>query len=356
MTTVHDAFALIFNALDRDDITEARSIGEQLQRALPDNPDVLHALASVEERRGNRVMAAALRRQAIANTTAQRAALLQAIGAGQEARSMYEEALKVDTYNVAACDALGEMNRTFAPFDPDAHRFAKPPLHRYATPIGTYFLPSDAPNDIIIRRMKAGQVFEAEVIETLRPYVKEGSVVVDVGANLGQMTLLFSDMVGAAGRVYSLEADEYIFHVLNKNVSANAKTNVTPVWGAVYDTCGQTLFYPAQDFQRFDSYGSYGIDPNATEGRGIKTITIDSLEIEQPISLIKVDIQGSDLFALRGARETIRKHKPTIIFEFEQQFQAEFGTTFDDYMEFVKSITYRIDKTVNGINYLIVPA
>jgi hypothetical protein len=101
----------------------------------------------------------------------------------------------------------------------------------------------------------------------------------------------------------------------------------------------------------------YGIDPNATSGRRVATIAIDSLNIEHPISLInyKVDIQGSDLFAMRGARDTIQKHRLTIIFEFDQQFQSEFGTSFDDYMEFVKSFGYMVDKTVNGINYLIVP-
>jgi FkbM family methyltransferase len=355
MTTVHDALALALNALERGDITEAHSIGEQIRHAVPDHPDALYLLATIAERRGDLNLAMACRRQAIANAAAQRAALLRGIGATADARTLYEEALKIDPYNVAACDALGEMYRAAAPFDAEGYRFGKPPLNLFVTPIGTYFLPSDAPDDIIIRRMKAGQVFEREVVESLRPYVAEGSAVVDVGANLGQMTLQFSDMAGAAGRVYSFEADEYVFHVLNKNVVANAKTNVTPVWAAVYDTCGQTVFYPVQDFQRFGSYGSYGIDPNATDGRGVATITIDSLNIEHPISLIKVDIQGSDLFALRGARDTIQRHKPTIIFEFEQQFQSEFGTSFEDYMEFVKSIDYKVDKTINGINYLIVP-
>jgi FkbM family methyltransferase len=355
MTTIHDALALVLNALERGDITEARSVGEQIRRAAPDHPDALHLLAVIAERQGDPNLAMSFRRQAIADSAGQRAALLRGIGAIADARVMYEEALKIDTYNALACNALGEMNRALAPFDPDGHRFAKPPLNLFVTPIGTYFLPSDAPDDIIIRRMKAGQVFEREVIESLRPYVADSSAVVDVGANLGQMTLLFSEMVGAAGHVYSLEADEYVFHVLTKNIAANAKTNVTPVWAAVYDTCGKMVFYPVQDFQRFGSYGSYGIDPNATDGRGIATITIDSLKIEHPISLIKVDIQGSDLFALRGARETIQQHQPTIIFEFEQQFQAEFGTSLDDYMEFVKSINYKVEKMINGINYLIVP-
>jgi Methyltransferase FkbM domain len=75
---------------------------------------------------------------------------------------------------------------------------------------------------------------------------------------------------------------------------------------------------------------------------------------------MKVDIQGSDLFALRGAVETIKRHRMPILFEFEQQFQAEFGTSFQDYVDFVNSISYRFEKVVLvprplSINYLIVP-
>ena len=106
---------------------------------------------------------------------------------------------------------------------------------------------------------------------------------------------------------------------------------------------------------RFQAYGSYGIDPNATAGRTVKALTIDGLNINTPISFMKVDIQGSDLFALRGAVETIKRHRMPIIFEFEQQFQAEFHTSFQDYVDFVNSISYRFEKLVMDINYLIVP-
>jgi hypothetical protein len=114
------------------------------------------------------------------------------------------------------------------------------------------------------------------------------------------------------------------------------------------------MFYPVPDFQRFGSYGSYGLDPNAKDGRSVDTITIDSLNIQDHISFIKVDVQGSDLFALQGSTETIRRHQMPIIFEYEAQFQEEFHTSLDDYLKFIKAINYKIERVV-GINYLIVP-
>ncbi len=218
-----------------------------------------------------------------------------------------------------------------------------------------YYLPTDAPRDPVIHCIKTGAIFEPEIIETAKAYIRPGSTVLDVGANFGQMSVLFSRFVGVGGQVHSFEADPFVYELLQKTLAANNCQNVTAHPGAVYDRPNQQLFYPVQDFIRFGAYGSYGIDPNATAGRTVKTLTIDGLNINTPISFMKLDIQGSDLFALRGAVETIKRNRMPIIFEFYQPFQAEFRTSFQDYVDFVNSISYRFEKVVMDINYLIVP-
>jgi FkbM family methyltransferase len=225
----------------------------------------------------------------------------------------------------------------------------------YDTPIGKYFLPTNAPRDIIIQAMKQGQYFEPEVIEIAKKYIKKDSVVLDIGSNLGQMSILFSDLVGKEGQVYAFDADDYIFEILNKNVQANQCDNIITQFGAVYHTPNLTLLFPKQDFKRFEAYGSYGIDLHAHQGREVKSITIDELNIQKSISFMKVDVQGSDLFAMQGAINTIEKHKMPILFEFEQQFQKEFNTSFQDYVDFVQAIDYKFTEIIMGINYLIVP-
>jgi FkbM family methyltransferase len=241
-----------------------------------------------------------------------------------------------------------------------SRRIGEERVQLYETSTGRYYLPTDAPQDCVISCIKSGGVFDSEVVETAKAYIRPGSTVLDVGANFGQMSVLFSRFVGAGGQVHSFEADPFVYELLQKTLAANNCQNVTAHLGAVYDRPNQQLFYPVQDFKRFPTYGSYGIDPNATAGRTVKTLTIDGLNINTPISFMKVDIQGSDLFALRGAVETIKRHRMPIIFEFEQQFQAEFGTSFQDYVDFVNSISYRFEKLVlvlspPSINYFIVP-
>jgi FkbM family methyltransferase len=225
----------------------------------------------------------------------------------------------------------------------------------YETALGDFYLPVNAPEDIVINCIKAGKIFEPEVVETAKRYIKKGSVVLDVGANFGQMSILFSQLVGEDGIVYAFEADDYVFEILKKNIEANKCKNIIPVFGAVYNQSGNEFFFPKQDFQRFAAYGSYGIDLNAESGRIVKSLMIDDYDFANPVSFMKIDIQGSDLFAMQGAKSTIEKHKMPILFEFEQQFQEEFGTSFQDYVEFVNSINYKFSETVIAVNYLISP-
>lgn len=237
----------------------------------------------------------------------------------------------------------------------DDQAFSNKPLSLHKTALGNYFLPAHATGDVIARCMKKGEIFEPEIVAVAKKYIQKGSIVLDVGSNFGQMALMFAEFTGDQGQVLAFEADDYIFNILQKNIDVNKAYNVRAYLGAVYDNDGQDMFYPVQDLQRFSSYGSYGLEPQATEGRTIQTLTIDSLNIQEPISFMKIDIQGSDLFAMKGAVQTINKHRMPILFEFEQQFQSAFNTSFQDYIDFIDSISYRVQEVVNGINYLIVP-
>lgn len=235
------------------------------------------------------------------------------------------------------------------------NKFIHKDIKYYKTGTGSYYLPADAPLDIIIHYIKAGKIFEPEIVETAGKYITKGSTVLDIGANLGQMSLLFSKMTGPEGQVLSFEADDFIFYLLQKNITANRCENIRAFYGGVFDKSKDMMYYPEPTFERFGTYGSYGLDPNASSGRKVPTLTIDDLDIQSPISFMKVDIQGSDLFALKGAIKTIERHQMPIIFEYEEQFQEEFQVSFQDYLDFIHSISYKVVKVVNQINYLIMP-
>lgn len=227
-------------------------------------------------------------------------------------------------------------------------------LHKTVT--GNYYLPTDAHNDGVANTIKSNLVFEKDVIDLASKYIKPGNTVLDLGANFGQMSILFSEMVGKNGKVHSFDADDWVFEIFKKNIEANDKTDIIiPHFGAVHNVAGETLIFPDQDFEEFGSYGSYGIDYNAKQGREVKTITIDSMGFEEPIHFMKVDIQGGDLQALQGAVKTIEKNRMPILFEYEYNFEDKFNMCFQDYVDFVSSINYKFHKVINGHNFLIIP-
>ncbi len=242
---------------------------------------------------------------------------------------------------------------------PNEKAYARPSkyedLKYYETPIGKYYLPKIHKNDSIAKCMKNGIFFDEIIIDAAKRYIKEDTVVIDIGANFGQMSIEFSKYVGKNGMVYSFEAQKYVYEILVKNIEANCPSRVGTYYKAVYDIDNKMFRFPPPDLSKTQTLGSFGLNPQIDKGIEVSSVTIDSLKIEQPISFIKCDIQGSDLFALRGARETIMKHKMPIIFEFEQEFQDQFKTSFQDYVDFVQSINYKFVENINFSNFLIIP-
>lgn len=228
-------------------------------------------------------------------------------------------------------------------------------IRRYDTATGKYFLPNNAPEDAVMNAIINDKIFEEDVVDCARRYINKGTAVLDIGSNFGQMSIIFSKLVTSSGKVYSFDADDFIFDLLKKNINVNKCENIIPIFGAVYNRDKDILFFPKQDFQKFKSYGAYGIDPNSKQGRTVQSITIDSLNIQEKISLMKIDIQGADLQAMQGAVNTIKKNKMPIIFEFEYLLQDEFKLDFQEYIDFVNSIDYKFDRVIGGHNYLIIP-
>jgi hypothetical protein len=70
---------------------------------------------------------------------------------------------------------------------------------------------------------------------------------------------------------------------------------------------------------------------------------------------MKIDVQGSDLYAMMGAERTISQNRMPILFEFESLLQDDFGTTFADYEALIEKMRYQISKKIGEYDYLITP-
>ena len=67
----------------------------------------------------------------------------------------------------------------------------------YQTALGDFYLPVSAPNDIVINCIKNGEMFEPEVVEMAKQFIRKGTAVLDVGSNFGQMAIAFSKLTAS---------------------------------------------------------------------------------------------------------------------------------------------------------------
>lgn len=156
-------------------------------------------------------------------------------------------------------------------------------------------------------------------------------------------------------QVWAFDSHNMVFDILKKNIESNNRTKAVAFYNAVNNIADREFRFPVPDLLKFPLYGSYGLDLNSNNGIPVKIVTIDSLDFTMPARFIKIDIQESDLAAMQGAVNTIAKYKMPIIFEYEEQYQQDFNTSFQAYVDFVDNIDYKFLKTVQNINYLIVP-
>lgn len=219
--------------------------------------------------------------------------------------------------------------------------------------VGEFFLPTGLTKDGVINTIAAGNIYQEEVIQEFKIWATRGSTVIDLGANVGQMSVALSKNVGKDGTVISVEADPYMAYVLSKNVLLNKSYNTRVISAAAWSVSGEYLPYPDPDLIRFDSLGSYGITPDSTTSRKVPSLALDDLQLHN-VSLIKMDIQGSELQALHGLKNTIKKFSPAIIIEYEQLFDEDFNSTWSDYLAMFKKLDYKVLKSLGDSNFVLI--
>lgn len=163
-------------------------------------------------------------------------------------------------------------------------------------------------------------------------YLRKGMTVFDVGANIGELTILFSRFIQPGGKVYSFEASSVTFDKLKTICNLLNRDNIELKHIAVSD-CNKHLeifIYP-QEYSSWNSLAdrplaSYGIDVKAVGKERVLSTTIDVFCKENNIShidLLKIDVEGAEYQVLLGARHMLeQKRIACCVFEFG-------ATTFD---------------------------
>ena len=155
------------------------------------------------------------------------------------------------------------------------------------------------------------QQFEPDVRAAIRRLTAPGMTVLDIGANIGAHTLLFSALAGPTGRVIAFEPTDFAFAKLQKNVSLNPALRVETVRAALADE--------ARPQQEIDFRASWQSDGTRANGRcRVDFIRLDDWAAQHGLTrldVIKLDVDGNEHPVIAGGLETIARTRPTFIIE-----------------------------------------
>lgn len=159
-----------------------------------------------------------------------------------------------------------------------------------------------------------GEFSELEVV-LFRKLIKAGDLVVEVGANIGCHTLVYSQFVGPTGNVLAFEPERNVFKMLCGNMAINNARHVHCFHQAVGDHDGQ-IHVPEPDYTKTTNFGNMDLTKDYSEYQGylVPLIKLDTLGLVR-CDFMKVDVEGMETAVLRGATETIKRCKPYLYVE-----------------------------------------
>lgn len=171
----------------------------------------------------------------------------------------------------------------------------------------------------------------------LQAMISPGSTVIDVGANIGFMSIQFSNWVTTNGLVIAIEPEPNNVCTLNQIIQAKKITNLKVINGAAAERDGN-LFLEVNPMNPADHRLS-------ETGLQVKAFTIDGLlkQITHThISLIKIDVQGAEPRVLEGASATINQHHPLILIEIDDEALLSSGYSPQHLIDLLQGLGYSL--------------
>lgn len=170
------------------------------------------------------------------------------------------------------------------------------------------------------RYIAADRIWEIHIVEAIRANLGPGDCFVDIGANVGVMSFNAAQIVGPHGKVIGFEPNPRNISAFRRGIVANAFDHVLLYPFAVSDHREMIGVTSA-------SNGKVIGDAVATQAADvIQAIAVDEiLAHEAGVDLVKMDIEGYEPQALRGIAQTLARHKPKILCEFNPLCLKEQG-------------------------------
>lgn len=197
------------------------------------------------------------------------------------------------------------------------------------------------------------QGYENDLVNIVKKYINPTNDVIDVGANIGLYSILFSKLIDNNHRVLCIEPSPAALKFLRKNIEQNNSGNSIIYEGVATKAKGYYKFNIIPGMEEYSSLGN--ISHSATRGKKYESIdvsgdTIDNLVLIYNLNpgFVKIDTEGAEFMVFTGARKTIEKYRPIILSELSDNLMANFGNSSDDVIKILKECNYEIINIPNA--------
>jgi FkbM family methyltransferase len=190
--------------------------------------------------------------------------------------------------------------------------------------------------------------YSRDVLFAIERMLRRGDTFVDVGANIGEVSLFAAKRVAEMGSVLAFEPMARTAERLRRNLDLNQLHNVDVIEMGLADRVGERALYVStgrfDDGSRHDGLGTMFANGARSSPAGtIRVTTLDELvsarQIER-IDGIKLDIEGAELPALSGARDVLTRFKPWLVVEIGKETCAAAGYEPRDIFDFLAAFGY----------------
>jgi FkbM family methyltransferase len=181
--------------------------------------------------------------------------------------------------------------------------------------------------------------YEDSTAQTIAGLLSPGDCCVDGGANIGFFTLLMSQRVSPGGTVLAFEPFPSTRDRLACNLALNQVTNVMVREEALSDRDGRSRFFAGQE-------GRSGNASLRSVDGAVQVIEVITRRLPACLPaglrprLIKLDVEGAELRALRGMEELLRDEHPDLVIEVSDHFLKEMGSSAVDLYQFLTQFGY----------------
>lgn len=194
--------------------------------------------------------------------------------------------------------------------------------------------------------------YSRDVCAVVKKLLDKGDIVVDAGANIGEISLVAAKAVGKDGCVYAFEPVTSIADRLAENIEANRLENVRLLrFGLADEERTVPIFAAAGAFHDGSENSGLGTlfatSQRSAKIENIRLTTLDRYWDEtkpQRMDLVKIDVEGAELAVLMGARNCLERFKPYLVIEVQTDTAEAAGYRAAAILEFLEPMGYRFHR------------